>query len=363
MLAALAASVIAGRAEAQVGPPVNTNKTYIAPYQTRITLLTPGVIGFDTAIAATVELVSPPANGLLELAPTGGFSFTPAPGFVGDTSFTYRASNYAGRGNVATITVTVLSPDVPVLAADTYETGQGVPLVVPAPGVLTNDSSPNGSPLSAALQNPLGTTAGGTVSLRPDGGFTYTPRPTFSGRDGFSYIASNAAGTGRTVFTTINVVPSPTEIQAPSGLFARSLVGNTLSLQWTMPAGGVAPTSFRIEGGITSGQVLASVGTFTAAPSITFDVPNGSFYLRVRAVANGQTGPPSNEIRIHVNQPFVPSSSTRLLGLATGTTLTLSWKNAVATGELANVLLDVAGPLSRSIPVGASDRFRFEFTV
>ena len=346
-------------ASAQVNQvPVSRDDSINAPFNTAVTLLTPGVMANDTAPAATVAIVTPPTSGTVNVAPTGGVTFTPSPGFIGTTLFTYRATNQAGTGNVATMRITVLPPDVPQGVTDVYATDQGVPLTVPAPGVLLNDVSPNGSPLSAALL--FGSTAGGTVALQADGAFVYTPRPDYAGRDSFFYHATNSAGTSNLVRAEVNVAPAPSAIQAPTGLFARSLNGNTLSLQWNPPVGGVTPTAFRIEGGVAPGQVLAFFDTFAALPSFTFDVPNGAFYVRVRALANGQAGPASNEIRAFVNQPIAASASTRLLGLANGSSLTLSWRNAVAAGDLSNAILDVAGPVSLSIPLGATDRFRFD---
>ena len=60
-------------------------------------------------------------------------------------------------------------------------------LVVRAPGVLANDTDPDGDPLKAALLQR-------TVQRHPgvcaeSGRFTYTPQPGFSGLEQFSYSA------------------------------------------------------------------------------------------------------------------------------------------------------------------------------
>ena len=55
-------------------------------------------------------LASGPTSGSLALNPDGGFSFTPASGFVGAATFTYRAVNFAGASAPATVTITVMSP-------------------------------------------------------------------------------------------------------------------------------------------------------------------------------------------------------------------------------------------------------------
>jgi VCBS repeat-containing protein len=74
---------------------------------------------------------------------------------------------------------------------DTYTTAPGTPLIVPAPGVLANDSDPDGDPLTAMLESGP---AHGVLTLNVDGGFTYTPAAGFAGTDSFTYRAADGAG-------------------------------------------------------------------------------------------------------------------------------------------------------------------------
>ncbi len=55
----------------------------------------------------------------------------------------------------------------------------------PAPGVLWNDYDPEGDPLTAQL---VSGPQNGSVTLNPDGSFTYEPDPGFAGQDSFTYI-------------------------------------------------------------------------------------------------------------------------------------------------------------------------------
>jgi VCBS repeat-containing protein len=59
-----------------------------------------------------------------------------------------------------------------------------------ATGVLKNDSDAESSPLQAQL---VGGPAHGTLTLLPDGSFTYTPQAGFAGTDSFTYRASEGA--------------------------------------------------------------------------------------------------------------------------------------------------------------------------
>jgi hypothetical protein len=69
-----------------------------------------------------------------------------------------------------------------------YTVSQGQTLSVSAPGVLGNDTSFSGNPLTAILVTNPGN---GTLTLNANGSFTYTPTATFVGTDSFTYQASD----------------------------------------------------------------------------------------------------------------------------------------------------------------------------
>ena len=61
-----------------------------------------------------------------------------------------------------------------------------------APGILANDTDPNGDALTAVLvTNP----SHGTLTLNANGSFTYTPTAGYTGPDSFVYRARDAAAT------------------------------------------------------------------------------------------------------------------------------------------------------------------------
>jgi ELWxxDGT repeat protein len=80
----------------------------------------------------------------------------------------------------------------PIVANDSYVYQAGAALTVPAPGVLANDSSPSGLPLSAIL---VSGPSNGALTLNADGSFTYTPNAGFHGLDSFTYQANDGAST------------------------------------------------------------------------------------------------------------------------------------------------------------------------
>jgi hypothetical protein len=156
----------------------------------------------------TASVTSGPSSGILLLAANGGFTYTPIVGFDGTDQFTYEATD----GSVAvTATVTIaIANTAPVAMDDTTSAIHDRDLVVAAPGVLGNDSDGNGDALAVTL---VTGPASGTVTLDPDGGYTYTPVTGFTGTDTFTYRADDGAATSGVATVTIDVTnASPTAV-------------------------------------------------------------------------------------------------------------------------------------------------------
>ncbi|MGE0816302.1 MAG: Ig-like domain-containing protein [Vicinamibacterales bacterium] len=335
--------------------PISAPDTYTTTLNTPLVVPPLGVMTNDQNInGATVAVVTGVNTGVLSLNPNGGFTYTPQSGFTGLATFTYRATNAAGPGNVATVTITVQTPQAPVAAPDTYTATSGQTLTVATPGVLGNDSPNGGGALTAFL---VATASHGTLALNANGSFAYTPAANFAGQDTFTYRASNTNGFSNVATVTVNVASSVTPAP-PSGLYAWSIVGNVVTLRWTAPSG-PAPTNYLMDGGIAPGAPLVSIPTGRTEPVYVFTVPNGSFYVRIRAIVNGSPTGPSNEIRIHVNVPVAPSAPAGLTGTVNGSAVALSWRNTFAGGTPQTTVLDVSGTLSGSLPIGPADSFTF----
>jgi VCBS repeat-containing protein len=61
----------------------------------------------DAPDALSAALATMPTNGSVVVAPKGGFTYQPNPGFTGADSFTYTASDDEGASDTATVTITV----------------------------------------------------------------------------------------------------------------------------------------------------------------------------------------------------------------------------------------------------------------
>jgi hypothetical protein len=95
----------------------------------------------------------------------------------------------------------------PTAVSDEYNTLEGFNhtlTVSAAGGVLQNDRDPEGDQLTASKTSDP---ANGSVTLDPDGSFSYTPVASFFGDDQFTYRASDPAGNSSTATVTIHVEP------------------------------------------------------------------------------------------------------------------------------------------------------------
>lgn len=273
------------------------------------------------------------------------------------TIVVYRGIPMDGSPAPYALTVTGLCGGTPPPAgtSDAYVTTTSTPLTIAAPGVLGNDTSPGGSALSAMLGV---APQHGAVTLSSNGGFIYTPTSGYNGSDTFTYFPVNANGTGNQTSVSI-AVNATAQVQPPTNLFASSIAGSTITLQWTPPTSGPLPTGYVLDGGVAPGNTIASLPTGSTNPVITFNAPTGIFFLRMRSLNGNQSSTASNEIVVYVNVPAVPSAPSNLLGMANGSAVALAWRNTFSGGAPTGVTLDVAGTLSGSLALGLTDLFTY----
>lgn len=188
-LATSAPAVVTITVAAANRPPVAGDDAYTLDEDTVLTVPAAGVLGNDSdpeADPLTAVLVTPPAQGIVDLAADGSFVYTPNADFFGTDSFTYVASDGAGASPPATVTLSVAQ------VHDCPEPGGGLEfelpvdgvLEVPPPGLLRDARNPDLRPLVPVLLVPP---SNGSLTLLPGGGFRYLPNPGFRGRDRFVF--------------------------------------------------------------------------------------------------------------------------------------------------------------------------------
>jgi hypothetical protein len=161
----------------------------------------------DDPLTVNTTPLSGPSNGTVALNPDGSYTYTPDPGFTGDDQFTYQTCDTNGLCDTATVTIDVISSgpgnDEPVANNDATQTLQDEPV---DGNVSSNDIDPDGDPLTVNT-TPVSGPSNGTVTLNPNGDFTYTPDPGFLGTDQFDYQVCDNSGACDTATVTIDVQP------------------------------------------------------------------------------------------------------------------------------------------------------------
>ena len=225
-------------------------------------------------------------------------------------------------------------PDVPVRDLEVHPTNSNWIYAGTEVGIFTSENG------------------GATWSLPHDG-------PSNAPVDELFFMGTNlvAVTHGRGMFMTSTAL-TPT-LQPPTNLYAGEISGNTVTLRWTPPTGGLPPTQYVLTGGMNPGEVLATIPTGSTTPAYTFVAPTGAFYVRMHTVSGSAASAASNEIRIFVNVAAPPSPPAQLLGMVSGSVLSLSWNNTFGGGAPTGVVLDVTGSLATYIPLGLANSFTY----
>ncbi len=266
-----------------------------------------GVIDNDSDVDGpmlSVNLLMPPAGGVVDLNPDGSFIYTPGLNFEGSDSFTYTLSD-GGLEDQATVSITVIpgANNFPVSSPDVYMTLEDTQLSVdPAAGLLANDSDPEGEILSAVLDS---LPVNGSVIIAADGSFVYTPAPDFNGSDSFAYRAYD--GVNESLPTIVHIEVSGIN-DPPSAVGDVFLTAPGTLLDVAVP--GVLAGDFDIDGDSLQAELFSQAGSgvvilktsgeflffpqfgFTGQTSFTYRVTDGLLYSDPATVVININSPP-----------------------------------------------------------------------
>ncbi len=246
----------------------------------------------------SVSSVGAPGHGTASIS-GNQILYTPAAGFFGTDTIQYTASDGHGSTSTATVTVQV---NAPVTAnPDSYTVQQGSS--GNALSVLTNDTNPDGDPLTITSA-----TAPGHGTATVSGGqILYTPAAGFFGTDSFQYTASDGNGSTSTTTVTVSVNapvaanPDSYAVQQGSSNNAFNVVGNDTdadgdplsAVSATAPAHGTATVS--------GGQVLYTPAPgFFGADSFQYTASDG----------NGSTATATVTVQVNASVTANPDSYT-----------------------------------------------------
>lgn len=250
----------------------------------------PGVLGNDSdpdgdELIIIFQDSTTTAGGTLGLDTDGGFIYNSPDSFEGDDSFTYVVTDGSGGTDTAQVNISVIKNATdPVANDDVYSTGLNTELTILAPGVLSNDTDPNGDELTVIYYDQIGT-VGGIVQMNPDGGFNYTPAEDSLSTDTFTYVVTDGNGNSdtATVFINFIMVVDVDANSPPNAVEDQYMTDQDLELSVTNPAEGLLANdsdpdgdqifAVEVNDAVTGqgGRVsINSDGTFTFVPGLGF---------------------------------------------------------------------------------------------
>jgi hypothetical protein len=213
-----------------------------------------------------------------------GLEFDKAAFTVRVGEFSLEGSGDFG-GNSAYDSLFYLSNRAPAASNDGYTTLEDTVLTVEAPGVLGNDSDGDLDPLTVAIAANV-PVADGSVSLAPDGSFTYTPAVDFNGTTSFTYTASD--GTSPSAPATVTIVVNPvndaTAVDNPGNQTGAE--GDVVTLQIVATDVDGEPLTYSATG-LPGGLEMSSTGLISG--TINYTASSRSPYEVTVTVNDGST--------------------------------------------------------------------------
>ena len=309
-------------------PPVASNDTYTVAEGGTLNVPAPGVLTNDSdpdGDPITAVLVSGPAHASsFALNANGSFTYVHDGSETTSDSFTYRASDGASTSNLATVNINITPVnDVPVANNDTATVAEGGTINMAAPGVLANDTDPDGpSALTAILVS--GPAHASSFVLNPNGSYTYIHDGSETTSDSFTYQASDGVATSNIATVSITITPvndapvanndtysvaeGGTLNQSAPGVLGNDTDADSPTLTAVLVSGPAHASSFALNA--NGSFTYVHDGSETTSDSFTYRANDGSLNSNVATV--NITVTPVNDAPVAVNDgPYnVPEGGT-----------------------------------------------------
>jgi Bacterial Ig domain/Calx-beta domain/Domain of unknown function (DUF4214) len=217
----------------------------------------------------------------------------------------------------------------PVAVDDSYSPpGRFLPISITAPGVLANDTDADGDPLTVQL---VRGTSFGTLSLKPDGSFTFSWSAGWATPDSFTYRISDGKETSNIATVTLNMYANTAPVAVND--FYTVTVGQTLQVY---PPGVVANDT-----DADGDHLLAHIYRYPEHGGINFNLHGGFTYVPYAGFigvdtftyrADDGTAARSNESTVTITvTPPPPSSSIQCVAATYSETESDRWVDMTVT--------------------------------
>jgi VCBS repeat-containing protein len=294
-------------------------------------------------------------QGTVTMNADGTLTFTPNPGVSGSISFTYTDRNASGATVSSSVTIDVAPPIAhpPLATPDSFAGHENAPIT----GSLTPNDTP--SPDGGNVWSLAGGPTHGTVAVNPDGTFTYTPTPGYTGPDSFTYVITDGKGETSTATVTLGVAPiPPVAVDDAVAAHENTPVSGTLAGNDTPVAGETNTWTLDPAHGPAHGTVTVNAdGTYTYTPTSGF-VGTDTFQY-VITDASGQTSTATATVTVAAVAPVAinDTGSGHENAPISGN---LATNDTPVGGETNTWTLDTAhGPAHGSVTVHADGTFTY----
>ncbi len=292
-------------------------------------------------------IVSPPSSGTARPNDQGtAILYIPAPGFVGEVTFTYRATDNLGGTGVATVSVavggvTTSSDFVAVPFNDSTRTDDDAPVTL---DVLANDpilgSAPVNLRLTGVVSADPGATPIGTMSVEAGGlHLVFTPAEDEEGEREFIYSVADQSVPPRLATGRVIVIVARPSVRASSDFFGVAADSSLNPL--SVLANDVAIPD--------RGRALSIVSVGTG-----LDAPDRGGLVTINEARNGLVYTPA---RGFVGEETFTYTMTDSRGTDTAkVVVSVGSGRLVASADAFMVFFDAAGGREFTLPVLANDR-------
>ena len=242
------------------------------------------------SLAVTTTPTVLPSNGSVVLQANGNYTYTPNLNFVGEDQFTYQVCDNGSPSlcSTAIVTIQVIKDDIysnqaPIANPDAFQTLENKPI---SGSLISNDFDPDHDVITINTV-PVTAPTHGTLTIHPDGTFTYTPNAGYLGPDQFHYeICDNGTPSLCDVaLVTIDVLIDPPGNDAPIAADDAVYTTKNTPINGNMAANdsdpngnGLVYTSTPVSGPTHGTVSITAAGLFTYTPASGYSGPDRFTY-------------------------------------------------------------------------------------
>ena len=281
-------------------------------------------------------------------------TMTPAGGSVGSATVTLTATDESNTQGTANISLVVaLTNEAPLISYIADQTTAPNTEIGPIPFTISDAETPAGSLVVSGASSNQGLLPNANIVFGGSGGLRTVTLTPAAGQLGSSLVTirvSDGQQQSLMRFTLTVVGPPP---GTPESISA-TVNGNLVSVSWTRPLGGSAPSNYLLEIGTAPGaSSLPTQSTGNANTSLLLTLPDGTFYFRVRSVNSaGVSGVSPETSAVVGNAALIPGPPSNFAVTTVGAGAVFTWSPPAVGAAVATYIIEAgSGPGASNLAV------------